>query len=288
MYLVQKNKKFVGGKLYTYKYLLCSSKRKGLCMEAANIRLDDSEAVFKEILVNVGALGLIQTEAAAITEAMAVVDASLHSEQTTRARHMKKLAEPDAPEFLYELVATADQNIKRLKAERAELERKHTAQTIAQSDKAWLLDNLPMVERDDRQRANALLVRLGVVATIKGGDIPTFNVYQKERLIMKIRVVDGKPETTSYSTDVTMRMLDQGELQEHQLEVNVGFGSKKLPKPGDPVPLAKVREPSSEPVPDWGSYEGDKLPDEAYEMLGITGFGDDPVFHETPLHAPDD
>jgi DNA invertase Pin-like site-specific DNA recombinase len=230
MYLVQKNKKFVGGKLYIYKYLLCSSKRKGLCMEAANIRLADSEAVFKEILVNVGALGLIQTEAAAITNDMAVVDAALHKEQTIRVQHMTKLAANPGMEFLYELVATADLNIKRLKAERAELDAKHTAQTIAQSDKSWLLENLPMVERDDRQRANALLVRLGVVVTITGGAIPLFNVYQKERLIMKVRVVDGVPETTSYSQGVTMRMFDQGELHEDELEYSVGFGSKKLPR----------------------------------------------------------
>lgn len=223
MYLLSKNTKRVGEKMYTYKYLLCSNKRKGLCMGAASIRLADSEAAFKEILVNVGALGLIQTEAAAITDQMALVDAALHTQQTIRIKHMTKLAAHPEMDFIYELVASADKEIKRLKAERAELDARHAAQTLAQSDKAWLLANLPMEERDERQRANALLVRLGVVARITGGEIPRLSVYQRERLIMKIRVVDGKPETLSYSQDVSLRMLEQGEIAEHQLEYNVGF-----------------------------------------------------------------
>jgi hypothetical protein len=244
-----------------HKYLMCSRKRRGLCTKAVNVRYDTSELVFKEILVNVGALGLIQTEAAAITDAMALVDAALHKEETLRAQHMKKLAESPGMDFLYELVAMADQNIKRLKAEREELERKHTAQTIAQSDKAWLLENLPLVERDDRQRANALLLRLGVIARIAGGDVPLFTVYQKERIIMKIRVVDGTPETTSYSGDVSMRMYEQGVLAEDELYANVGFNRKmktpeELRAPAAPTPVIDG--------PDWGSYDG-PFPDNDYE-----------------------
>jgi DNA invertase Pin-like site-specific DNA recombinase len=263
MYLLSKNKKFVGGKLYTYKYLLCSNKRKGLCMDAATIRLADSEAAFKEILVNVGALGLIQTEAAAITDAMALVDAALHKQQTIRAQHMAKLTEHPEMDFIYELVARAGQEIKRLEAERAELDAKHTAQTIAQSDKAWLLEQLPLIERDDRQRANALLVRLGVVARITGGPEPVFTVYQNERLIFATRVVDGKPETTSYSPDVTMRMYDQSELAEHELYVNVGFRSKQLPRPGEPVKQATPKARSTD-APDWSQYD-EPLAEQDYE-----------------------
>jgi DNA invertase Pin-like site-specific DNA recombinase len=251
-----------------HKYLMCSRKRRGLCPDAVNVRYDKSEEVFKEILVNVGALGLIQTDAAAIIDAMALVDAALHKEQTLRAQHMKKLTEEPGMDFLYDLVAKAEQNIKRLKAERAELEAKHAAQTAAQSDKAWLLENLPLVERDDRQRANALLLRLGIIVRIAGGDVPLFAVYQKERIIMKIRVVDGKPETTSYSPDVSMRMFEQGEMAEHELYANVGF-NRKLKTPEE---LAADRAERNAPVtegsgtvtgPDWASYDG-PFPDNDY------------------------
>lgn len=226
MYLVQKSSKIVAGKRHRYFYLLCSSKRKGLCMDAANIRLAESEMVYKEILLKVGALGLIQTNAAEITDAMALVDASLHKEQTTKAKHMKKLAEHDDSDFLYELAAIAENNIKRLKAERAELEARHAAQTAAQGDRAWLLANIPLVERDDRQRANALLCRLGIKVAITGGERPLFEVYQKERRIFNLQVVDGEIQTTSYDKDTSMRMFQQGEILEDELEVNIGFSKK--------------------------------------------------------------
>lgn len=226
MYLVQKSSKIVAGKRHRYFYLLCSSKRKGLCMDAANIRLAESEMVYKEILLKVGALGLIQTNAAEITDAMALVDASLHREQTTRAKHMKKLAEHDDSDSLYELVAIADRNIKRLKAERAELEAKHAAQTAAQGDRTWLLANIPLVERDDRQRANALLCRLGIKVAIAGGENPLFEVYQKDRRIFNLQVVDGEIQTTSYDKDTSMRMFQQGETVEDEVEVNIGYGKK--------------------------------------------------------------
>jgi DNA invertase Pin-like site-specific DNA recombinase len=254
MYLVQKGNKVINGKRYIYKYLLCSSKRKGLCMDAQNIRLEESEAVFKEILVNVGALGLIQSDAAAIIDQMALVDASIHAEETTRARHMKRLAQHEDEDHLYELVAIASKNIKRLKAERAELDAKHTAQSIAQSDRAWLLANIPLVERDDRQRANALLVRLGIVVRIVGGKTPVFTVYQRERLIFEIRLVEGKPDTVSYSPEVSERMYGQGALKEDELYVNVGLRSKTLPKPGGIIE-PKVGKQESSSDPDWSQYE---------------------------------
>jgi DNA invertase Pin-like site-specific DNA recombinase len=282
MYLLSKNTKRVAGKPYTYKYLLCSNKRKGLCAGAATIRLAESEAAFKNILINVGALGLIQTEAAAITDQMALVDAAIHRQETLLDRHTEAAAETGAPS-VYRLMATTEQEIKRLKAERSELEAKHTAQTLAQSDKAWLLANLPMVERDDRQRANALLVRLGIVARISGGEIPLFAVYQSGRLIMKIKVVDGQPETTSYSQDVTMRMFDQGELAEHQLYANVGFGSKRLPTAGELI-HKRTPEITGANAPDWTQYD-ETLPDEAYDLLGEP---DEAEYNEVPLHAPDD
>jgi len=169
-----------------YRYMACSAKRRGLCKESATVRADKSEEVFKELLIKVGALGLIQTDAAAIIDAMALVDASLHKEQAIRASHMKKLAEQEGMDFLYELVATADRNIKRLKAEREELEAKHAEQTASQSDKAWLLANLPLTDRDDRQRANALLSRLEVTVRIKGGAAPLYMCYQKGKPFLQI------------------------------------------------------------------------------------------------------
>jgi DNA invertase Pin-like site-specific DNA recombinase len=174
-----------------YRYMACSAKRRGLCKASFAVRADKSEEVFKELLVKVGALGLIQSDAAAITDGMALVDAALYKEQTIRAGHMKKLAEHEGMDFLYELVATADRNIKRLKAEREELEAKHAEQAASQSDKAWLLANIPLTDRDDRQRANALLCRLGVTVRIAGGDRPTFVASQNGKAFLQLTINEG-------------------------------------------------------------------------------------------------
>ncbi|KFC71120.1 Site-specific recombinase [Massilia sp. LC238] len=184
-----------GAPPYRYKYLSCANKRRGLC-ESLNVRADKSELVYKRLLVAVGGLGLIQTDAAEITDQMALVDASIHAEETTRARHMKKLTEPDAEDFLYELVAIANKNLKRLKAEREELEAKHTAQTVAQSDRDWLLANLPLTERDDRQRANALLCRLNIKVRIRGGDEAVYTATRPTQVSTVVLPIpdDQEPE----------------------------------------------------------------------------------------------
>lgn len=170
-----------------HKYLACSAKRRGLCVDAVNVRADKSEEVFKELLVKVGALGLIQTEAAEITDAMAAVDASIHHQESIRARHMNAATKhPDSLDSIYEMIGIADRNIKRLRAEREELEAKHNAQTVAQSDKAWLLANLPLTERDDRQRANALLCRLGISVRIRGAETALYMCSQKGKDFLQI------------------------------------------------------------------------------------------------------
>jgi len=184
-----------GAPPYRQKYLSCSNKRKGLC-KGGNVRADKAELVYKRLLVAVGALGLIQTEAAEITDQMALVDASILHQQTIRAGHMKKLAETTDMDFLYELVATADRKIKELKAEREALEAKHTAQTVAQSDRDWLLANLPLTERDDRQRANALLCRLNIKVHIKGGDDPLYTATRPTQVRTVVLPIpdDREPE----------------------------------------------------------------------------------------------
>jgi len=184
-----------GAPPYRQKYLSCSNKRKGLC-KGGNVRADKAELVYKRLLVAVGALGLIQTDAAEITDQMALVDASILHQQTIRAGHMKKLAESTGMDFLYELVATADQKIKELRAERELLEAKHIAQTVAQSDRDWLLANLPLTERDDRQRANALLCRLNIKVRIKGGDEPVYTATRPTQVSTVVLPIpdDQEPE----------------------------------------------------------------------------------------------
>jgi DNA invertase Pin-like site-specific DNA recombinase len=192
-----------------YKYLMCSRKRRGLCDKAINVRYDKSEEVFKELLVKVGALGLIQTEAAAITDEMALTDATIHKQETILTRHMQAAAEMDASPMIYRLITATEQEIKRLKVVRGELEAKHNAQTVAQSDKAWLLANLPLKERDDRQRANALLCRLGVTVDIAGGGTPSYMAMQNGKRLVQFIVTEGDIVTIPFNDDQRQKFKEQ-------------------------------------------------------------------------------
>jgi hypothetical protein len=76
-----------------------------------------------------------------------------------------------------------------------------------------------------------------------------YDVYQNDKLILKLTDKAGDIDTTIYSSDVALRMLDQGELREDQLEISVGFKSK-------PVYLAKKVDPKASKRPDADSGAG--------------------------------
>jgi DNA invertase Pin-like site-specific DNA recombinase len=174
------------GKSKGYKYLSCSNKRKGLCKEAVNVRLDGSEAVFKELLIKVGALGLIQTDAAEVTQEIQALDVLLMRQRQLLKQHTAAAAEHPGVGAIYGLMAAADAEIKRLGNEKAALELKHAEQSIAQSDKTWLLANLPLKEENERRQANALLRRLGVTVRVTGGKEPVYIAVQRGKAFLQL------------------------------------------------------------------------------------------------------
>jgi hypothetical protein len=71
------------------------------------------------------------------------------------------------------------------------LELKHAEQSIAQSDKTWLLANLPLKEEDERRQANALLRRLGVTVRVTGGKEPVYIAVQRGKDFLQLMSRDG-------------------------------------------------------------------------------------------------
>jgi hypothetical protein len=212
-------------------YLICSNREKGVCQETG-VRLDRSEAVFLEILATTGNLSLVQDDIAL-------------QENQLRAAQGRRIAEQDALEsyladykatrsrIIANLMAEQEQKVADTDAEIARLEALLAANTVI--DRQAFFERINLSTRASRNQANALLKRLGIKVTVKKAGsrskLAHYAVYQNEKLIMKLTDDAGKIETHSYSADLTMRLYDQGELQEHQLEYNVGFGPKKLPKP---------------------------------------------------------
>lgn len=174
------------GKQYDYRYLSCSNKRKGLCKEAVNVRMDASEEVFKELLVKVGALGLIQSDAGAVVQEIQALDVLILRQRQLLKQHTEAAAELVGVMAIYRLIADAEQEIQRLDEAKLALEVQHATQAIAQSDKTWLLANLPLKEADERRQANALLRRLGVTVRVTGGADPVYVAVQRGKDFLQL------------------------------------------------------------------------------------------------------
>jgi hypothetical protein len=219
-------------------YLVCSNRGKGMC-EETGVRLDGSEEVFRHILATTGNLSLVQDDIALQESQLQAVRGRLIANQAKYDTLMEALdASPSHAGA--SLLSKQEARVLDDKKEIARLEALLAANTVI--DRQAFFDRVDLTNRAGRHQANALLKRLGIkVAISKAGrrsKLAYYSVYQNEKLIMKVRDEAGKIDTTSYSPDMTMRLYHQGELQEHQLEANIGFGSKKLPKPVKVDPVA--------------------------------------------------
>lgn len=171
---------------YTYTYMCCSNKRKGLC-DPLRVPLEDTERVFKELLVKVGALSLIQSDSAAVDKAVQVIDGQTLHQRQLHEQHMNAAAKGLGGVGVYRLIEKAEEEIARLTAEREKLEKTQAEEATLQSDKAWLLENIPLKEYEERHRANSLLKRLGVKVYITTGEEET--VYIATRPVQtRVRV----------------------------------------------------------------------------------------------------
>lgn len=258
-------------------YLRCYEAAKGAC-NAKAIRVDRSEKAFKELLTKVNSLALVQSDARSLQSKLYEVQGRIAEQQELIAESQKLLLTRRSPTIL-EMIADADERIQELQREESELEQALAADAI--TNKEDFLARVDLCSYEGRARANELMKRLSLVATVsKVDDTITYNVFKKELKIATLTdtSADASIKVRSRSGGVTTAMYRQGETDD--LSVSPGF-NRRLQKPG-----VSVRSGETSTV-DWTQYD-EQLPDEAYEALGITGFGDDPEFHETPLHAPDD
>jgi hypothetical protein len=201
--------------------------------------------------------------------------------QVQKQRLDRALMVSDDLEEVVAAIKKVKADIARLTAEKLGKESKLFERETVERSRASIRAKIDLDSRDGRIEANSLLKGLGVVVEIgRGAGGVSYTVYQGEQRKKLLTMHDDgeRIRDAAYSKDVAVRIYELDDTFEPVLTIDRPLGRKKQ----------GGREPSSEPVPDWGSYDGDELPDEAYELLGITGFGDDIVFHETPLHAPDD
>jgi hypothetical protein len=266
-------------------YLRCYEAAKGTC-KAKAIRVDRSEKAFKELLTKVNSLALVQSDARSLQSKLYEVQGRITEQRELIAESQKLLLTRRSPTIL-EMIADADDRIQELKGEESELEQALAADAI--TNKEDFLARVDLSSYEGRARANELMKRLGILVTAsKADDTITYVVYKKELRIATMTdiEVDTPVEVRSYSGSVTTAMYQQGETDD--LYVSPRF-NRRLKKPGESKPAV---EPPTE-VPNWTSYD-ETLPDDAYTLEDEKGnliFQRDdtePMFHDIPLHAPDD
>lgn len=153
-------------------YLICSNKRKGLC-DAKAIKMERSEAVFKQMLFALGTRVLVEDDTATTEKELTSVNGRLLELQALRDKHAQALEKFDAPDVIYGLLVKADQHVKDAEAKRDKLLATLATDRITNKGEFLAKLDLALVERNDRERANALLKHLKVVVHIGVGYLVT-------------------------------------------------------------------------------------------------------------------
>jgi DNA invertase Pin-like site-specific DNA recombinase len=163
------------------RYLVCSGKVSGKCTEAKNVRADASEEAFKELLVKVDSMSLIKSDKATLLAQLQAVDGKLQFERQQMQKHTEA-ASKFASDYIYALIVKTEGDIKKLVTEKAELESKLAQDLIAEDDKEKFFSLLDLKSYEARQRANALLKRLGILVEITGGNEPVYIASRPEEI----------------------------------------------------------------------------------------------------------
>ena len=163
------------------RYLVCSGKISGKCTEAKNVRADASEEVFKELLVKVDSMSLIKSDKATVLAELQAVEGKLLFERQQMQKHQEG-ARKYASSYIYDLIAETEIHINNLVAEKAELDSKLAQDLIAEDDKEKFFSLLDLKSYEARQRANALLKRLGILVHITGDKEPVYIASRPEEV----------------------------------------------------------------------------------------------------------
>lgn len=203
-----------------YTYLQCYSTKKGKCSNGS-IRIEKTEAVFKEILTNVDSMSLIHGKSAEIRKSLEVAEG-----------HFRVVADKlqQATE-VYTAIATLA-GAKRIQ----ELESEH-AQCLATRDelrgqlashrvinKEDYLKQLDLVSYEGRAAANSLLKRLGIQVQFKRDNPSRFQCWvldksdeavtdQVQQMLFGVLCEGEKATTQALNPDVYDRMVVQGVIK---------------------------------------------------------------------------
>lgn len=178
-----------------YRYLMCANRRYGKCDGAKNVRLDESEDVFKEMLLHLDALSLVMPDPEKINRELAVAEGRLNAEQSKLAIWVDKLSAHPEVESYHNLVMKSESVIRDLKLDVERLVGQLTGGD--KLDWAELRAKIDLTDPATRRRANTFFHRLGVQVHIAEG----YLMIQHNEARAMFAVSKGKIGFVSFESD---------------------------------------------------------------------------------------
>jgi DNA invertase Pin-like site-specific DNA recombinase len=144
-------------------YLRCANIGKGGC-KAKHYRLEETESVFRGMLVRLDSLSLVQDSSAAIEKDLRATEGARADEKRKLDALEKHLIDSPESEGIGRAVAKKESEVKALEKRCRELE----ADLAAEQGISWVefLRRLDLVSYEGRARANAVVKRQGVIVLI--------------------------------------------------------------------------------------------------------------------------
>ncbi|WP_169926824.1 recombinase family protein [Massilia putida] len=172
------------------RYLVCSNKIAGKCTKAKNVRNDDGELAFRELLAKVESESLYTEDKAVDQKLLRELEGRIAEQRKQHSELGLALDRRYTPQ-LDDLAYAAGERLKQLEEAHNDMLERLSKERLRQDDKAWLIEQLSavLVSYEQRAKANALLKRLGIYVVVQGGQEPVFVARRPEELW-----IPGTPE----------------------------------------------------------------------------------------------
>ncbi|NBB32963.1 recombinase family protein [Pseudomonas sp. BC115LW] len=200
-----------------YTYLQCYSAKKGKCLNRS-IRIEQTEAVFKEILANVDSMSLINGKSAEIRKSLEVAEGRLQFLASKLGQAIAVQASVITVAGA-KLVQACEQEHAQCLMTRDELRQQLASHRVISREDFFR--QIDLVTYEGRALANSLLKRLGIQVQLKRYDPTHFQCWvldksdesvteEVEQMLFGILYKDGETTTQALDPDIFDRLIEQG------------------------------------------------------------------------------
>ncbi|MFG0529848.1 recombinase family protein [Pseudomonas sp. yb_2] len=207
-----------------YTYLQCYSAKKGIC-RSGSIRVEQTEAVFTEILANVDSLSLIHGRSAEIRRSLEVAEGRL----ADIGERLERAIKVQAAHFSMagaKLLQNLEQEHAQSLAEREELRQQLASHRVISRDDFF--KQIDLVTYEGRAAANSLLKRLELQVVFQRHNPTHFRCWvldnsdetitdEIEKMLFGVQWKDGETSTQPLDNDIWERQIEQGEITEEDV-----------------------------------------------------------------------